>query len=224
MQKKLLFIFFLNQKMFYQLFLTAVAVGICVYQIFWGKTRRTITPADRIPFPHTHFNNVSRFYDVGPMLADVRARKIVMSTLQTIVREHSPRLIIGLNSSPFGAIVAEKLNVPFASASRIGRLPGNVLRGTTLEIVDLENFMDDMPTIVIVDEFMATGKTIDDLIDLLVQTYGERINIVACVSLIELDAFKKEQSALKNKHPNVHFESIFTETVINKNRNPFAPD
>lgn len=203
-------------------------------QYLYGPIRLSteITAADRVPFPHS--KNIGQFYDVGPMLADTRARDIVLRTLSNVVVEYSPDIICCIDCKGYtlGACVADRLGIPYVLVQNINETPGGVLQADSSDELEIPaDIMDGLvltckekqKRVLIMDNFIATGRSIDNLITLLVEAYGNDIEIVACVALMQLSAFSVFQKGLYEKYPSIKFRTIFTEDVIKKNRNPFAP-
>src|SRR5712692_5917561 len=131
------------------------------------------------------------FYDISTLLAHPQAWRITVERLAEAVRPHRPELLVGIESRGFlvAAPLAYALGSGFAMVRKKGKLPGKTVRfsydleyGTdTIEVQ--EDAIAPGQRIVIVDDLIATGGTMQAAIDLVRRQGGE---VAAAVCIIEL--------------------------------------
>ena len=131
------------------------------------------------------------FYDISTLLMHAGAWQETMSQLADVVRPHRPDLLAGIESRGFlvAAPLALKLGLGFIMVRKKGKLPGKTVPYTyDLEYgTDSIEIQDDavMPgqRVVILDDLLATGGTMNAAAQLLRQC-GAEVTGAAC--LIEL--------------------------------------
>jgi adenine phosphoribosyltransferase len=131
------------------------------------------------------------FKDVTPLLADPRTLRQTVAQLATWVKEKQPDLVLGAEARGFwlGAAVAAEVGVGFVPARRPGKLPPETVSARyVLEYGEnvLELHPDLIPKgsrVVIHDDVLATGGTIEAITNLVVQIGGE---VVGACFIIEL--------------------------------------
>ncbi len=131
------------------------------------------------------------FYDISTLLRDADAWQVAMGRMASLVREHRPTMLAGIESRGFlvAAPLALKLGCGFVMLRKPGKLPGAVTGlDYALEygIDRLEIQADAIPPgarVVLVDDLLATGGTMAAGIALLRQAGAE---VAAVAVLIEL--------------------------------------
>lgn len=128
------------------------------------------------------------FYDISTLLAHPQAWQAMVEELAAAVRPHRPDLLVGIESRGFlvAAPLAYALGSGFAMVRKKGKLPGRTVRYT----YDLEYGSDTIEMqedavapgqrVVVLDDLIATGGTMQAAIDL-VQRQGGRVVAAACI-------------------------------------------
>ena len=135
------------------------------------------------------------FYDISTLLAHPDAWKTTVRRLADALRPHEPELLVGIESRGFlvAAPLAYKLRRGFAMVRKEGKLPGRTMRFTynleygtdTIEIQ--EDAITSGQRVVVLDDLVATGGTMQAAIDL-VRQRGGIVTAAACI--IELGFLK----------------------------------
>jgi adenine phosphoribosyltransferase len=131
------------------------------------------------------------FKDITPLLADAGALKQAVGDLAEWVRGKQPDLVLGAEARGFilGAAIAEAAGVGFVPARRPGKLPPETVSASyVLEYGEnsLELHPDLIPRdskVVIHDDVLATGGTVEAICKLVRQLGGE---VVGACFIIEL--------------------------------------
>src|SRR5207302_7959926 len=128
------------------------------------------------------------FYDISTLLAHPKAWHATVERLAEAVRPHRPDLLIGIESRGFlvAAPLAYTLGSGFAMVRKKGKLPGKTVRYTydleygsdTIEVQ--EDAIAPGQRVVVVDDLVATGGTMQAAIDL-VQQRGGTVAAAACI-------------------------------------------
>ena len=138
------------------------------------------------------------FYDISTLLADPKAWQATVERLAEAVRPHQPDLLVGIESRGFlvAAPLAYAIGSGFAMARKKGKLPGRTVRHS----YDLEYGTDTMEVqedaisrgqrIIVVDDLVATGGTMQAAIEL-VQRQGGTVPAALCI--IELGFLNARQ-------------------------------
>ena len=131
------------------------------------------------------------FYDISTLLAHPQAWQATVEHLAEAVRPHRPDLLVGIESRGFlvAAPLAYAIGCGFAMVRKKGKLPGATVRhsydleyGTdTIEIQ--EDAIAPGQRIVVVDDLIATGGTMQAAIELVRQRGG---TVAAAACIIEL--------------------------------------
>lgn len=147
------------------------------------------------------------FRDISPLLADAGAWAACVDGLAALIRPHAPDLLAGIESRGFlvTAPLALALGCGFIMVRKRGKLPGRTLPHTyeleygsdTIEIQD--DAVRPGQRVVVLDDVLATGGTLNAAIALLKKTGGD-VRAAACI--IEL-AFLEGRKRLP-----VPFESL----------------
>lgn len=132
------------------------------------------------------------FYDISTLLAHPHAWRTTVERLAGALRPHQPDLLVGIESRGFlvAAPLAYTLGHGFAMVRKKGKLPGRTVRFTyDLEYgTDTIEIQEDAITpgrrVIVLDDLLATGGTMQAAIDLVRQRGGE---VVAAACIIELN-------------------------------------
>jgi len=135
------------------------------------------------------------FYDISTLLSHPNAWRTTVERLAGALRPHKPELLIGIESRGFlvAAPLAYELGRGFAMVRKRGKLPGRTVRFTydleygtdTIEIQ--EDAIIDGQRVVVLDDLLATGGTMQAAIDLVRQRGGD---VVAAACIIELNLLR----------------------------------
>src|SRR6202007_1138873 len=117
------------------------------------------------------------FYDISTLLAHPDAWRTTVQRLAPVVRPHQPDLLVGIESRGFlvAAPLAYELGRGFAMVRKKGKLPGLTVRFTyDLEYgTDTIEIQEDAITrgqrVIVLDDLVATGGTMQAAIDLVRQ-------------------------------------------------------
>jgi adenine phosphoribosyltransferase len=131
------------------------------------------------------------FKDITPLLADPGALRHTVGALADWVRERKPDVVLGAEARGFilGAAIAAEAGVGFVPARRPGKLPPETVSASyALEYGEnsLELHPDLIPAgsrVVIHDDVLATGGTVEAICKLVRQLGGE---VVGACFIIEL--------------------------------------
>ena len=128
------------------------------------------------------------FYDISTLLAHPRAWQAIVEELAAVIGPHQPDLLVGIESRGFlvAAPLAYALGRGFAMVRKKGKLPGKTVRhsydleyGTdTIEVQ--EDAISPGQRIIVVDDLIATGGTMQAAIDL-VRRQGGDVAGAACI-------------------------------------------
>ncbi len=131
------------------------------------------------------------FYDISTLLAHPKAWQATVEHLAAAVRPHRPDLLVGIESRGFlvAAPLAYALGSGFAMVRKQGKLPGRTVRHSydleygsdTIEVQ--EDAISPGQRIIVVDDLLATGGTMQAAIDLVQRQGG---TVAAAVCIIEL--------------------------------------
>jgi adenine phosphoribosyltransferase len=131
------------------------------------------------------------FYDISTLLAHPQAWRATVERLAEEVRPQRPDLLVGIESRGFlvAAPLAFAIGGGFAMVRKKGKLPGKTIRysydleyGTdTIEIQ--EDAISPGQRVVIVDDLLATGGTMQAAVELVRRQGG---TVVAGACIIEL--------------------------------------
>jgi adenine phosphoribosyltransferase len=131
------------------------------------------------------------FYDISTLLAHPKAWQTTVHRLAEVLHPRQPDLLVGIESRGFlvAAPLAYELGRGFAMVRKQGKLPGPTARFTysleygtdTIEIQ--EDAIKPGQRIVVLDDLLATGGTMQAAINLVRQRGGE---VTAAACIIEL--------------------------------------
>jgi adenine phosphoribosyltransferase len=128
------------------------------------------------------------FRDISPLLADAAAWKATIESLAAVVAPHKPTLLAGIESRGFlvTAPLALHMGCGFMMVRKRGKLPGKTIPHTyaleygedTIEIQ--EDAVSPGARVVVLDDVLATGGTLNAAIALLRKT-GADVRAAACI-------------------------------------------
>lgn len=135
------------------------------------------------------------FRDVTPLLADKDAYQESIRLLSDFAKEKKVDLVVGPEARGFlfGCPVALALNCGFVPVRKPGKLPREVVSQSydleygSNEIQMHSDSIQPGQNVLIVDDLLATGGTVDAAVSLIEKMGG---NVVGIVFLIELEALK----------------------------------
>tara|TARA_B100001113_G_scaffold13360_1_gene10305 strand:- start:3 stop:512 length:510 start_codon:yes stop_codon:yes gene_type:complete len=132
------------------------------------------------------------FYDISTILKSSEAMQFVIDSLHTQIKDWRPDIIAGIESRGFlfATPLALRMELPMMMIRKAGKLPGEVVSYE----YDLEYGTDTIQIqadaiksgqrVVIVDDLLATGGTLEASVKLCEKVGGE---VVGCSVVIELD-------------------------------------
>ncbi len=135
------------------------------------------------------------FKDITPLMQNGEALKYTMEKLSDYAREKGATLIIGPEARGFlfGTPVAAIMGVGFVPVRKPGKLPREVvtykydLEYGSSELCIHKDAIEKGQKVVIIDDLLATGGTVEAAIKLIEKLGGE---VVGCAFLIELKDLK----------------------------------
>ena len=142
------------------------------------------------------------FRDVTSVLQDPDGLKLAIDSMMKLLEGVDFDVIVGAESRGFifGAPLAYQLHKPFVLVRKKGKLPGETIeRSYDLEYgsATLEMHKDSIKPgqkVVVVDDLMATGGTIEATADLIEELGGE---VVKLIFLMELAGLKGRERLSK---------------------------
>lgn len=131
------------------------------------------------------------FKDVSPLLRDPQALEQTISALADWTREQRPDLVLGAEARGFilGAAIASQVPCGFVPARRPGKLPPETVSATyALEYgqnaLELNaDAIGDGARVVIHDDVLATGGTVEAIGGLIEQLGGEVVGVNFIIEL-----------------------------------------
>ncbi|MBQ3295940.1 MAG: adenine phosphoribosyltransferase [Erysipelotrichaceae bacterium] len=135
------------------------------------------------------------FRDITPLMADGEAFKYACDKLIEYARKIGAEVVAGPESRGFifGCPVAYELKIGFVPVRKPNKLPRKTISITydleygTNELHIHEDAIKPGQKVLIIDDLLATGGTVDATIKLVEQLGGE---VVGCAFLIELEDLK----------------------------------
>ena len=131
------------------------------------------------------------FFDITSVLKDPEAFKETIDRMYEALKDTPVDVIVALESRGFvfAAPLALKMGKSFALARKKGKLPGETIEATynleygTATIEMHTDSVEKGQNVVIIDDLLATGGTVNAAMELVEKSGG---NVSACVFLIEL--------------------------------------
>lgn len=135
------------------------------------------------------------FRDVTPMLQDAQAFNEVTDLLANYAKEKGADIIVGPESRGFifGCPVATKINAGFVPARKPGKLPRETvsleyaLEYGTNKIELHADSIKPGQKVVIVDDLLATGGTVNAVVELVKSLGGEVVGAAFVIELVDLN-------------------------------------
>jgi adenine phosphoribosyltransferase len=136
------------------------------------------------------------FKDISPLLRDPDALEQTIADLAAWTRDQDPELVLGLEARGFilGAAVAKEAGCGFVPARRPGKLPPETV-SVTYALEYGENSLELNPEtigggtrVVIHDDVLATGGTVEAVAGLIEQLGGEVVGVCFIIELTFLGA------------------------------------
>ena len=131
------------------------------------------------------------FYDISTLLAHAKAWQAMVEELAAAVKPYRPELLVGIESRGFlvAAPLAYALGSGFAMVRKKGKLPGKIVRYTydleygsdTIEMQ--EDAISPGQRVIVLDDLIATGGTMQATIELVRQRGG---TVAGAACIIEL--------------------------------------
>jgi adenine phosphoribosyltransferase len=145
-----------------------------------------------------------RFKDITTLLQDGAAYKAAIEKMAEFAREKKPDIIVGPEARGFvvGCPLAVELGAGFAPVRKKGKLPYETIQAEyTLEygkdaLAMHKDAIKPGQRVLIADDLLATGGTIQTTIELVKQLGGEIVGLAFLIELTYLDGRKK----LGNEH------------------------
>lgn len=135
------------------------------------------------------------FYDISTLLAHADAWQVTMGRLAKAISQHQPDILAGIESRGFlvAAPLALKLGLGFTMIRKKGKLPGETIPyeyeleyGT--DIIEIQaDAVEKGQRVVLLDDLLATGGTMQAAVNLLRQVGAD---VVGSACIIELDFLK----------------------------------
>jgi len=132
------------------------------------------------------------FYDISTIMKSSEAMEFAIDSLHSQIKDWKPDIIAGIESRGFlfATPLALRMNLPMIMIRKAGKLPGEVVSyeydleyGTdTIQIQS--DAIQTGQKVVIIDDLLATGGTLEASIKLCQKVGGE---VVGCGVVIELD-------------------------------------
>ena len=141
------------------------------------------------------------FRDISPLLKSPEGWSKVITQLGFFCEEITPDIIVGIESRGFivGSALATQQKTGFVPIRKKGKLPG--ISGKDVIGVDYAvDAFDNNPRVLLVDDLLATGGTVDAASELIERVGGQ---LVGCAFIIELNELKGRENI-----PNVPIRSL----------------
>ena len=132
-----------------------------------------------------------RFYDITTLLQNPIGFGLALDRMESFIRSKAPDVLIGVESRGFifGSALADRLDLGFALARKAGKLPFDTVSAT----YELEYGNDSIEIhsdvvapgqrVVIVDDLIATGGTLEAVCRIVEELGGEVVGISCVVEL-----------------------------------------
>lgn len=139
------------------------------------------------------------FRDITPILETPKVMRYVVDEFTNFVKETKADLILGPEARGFlfGAPVALEADLPFAPVRKPGKLP----RDTIEEEYELEYGTDKLcihedvikpgQKVVVIDDLLATGGTVEAIVRMVKKMGGEVVGICFVIELDDLKGMEK---------------------------------
>ncbi len=139
------------------------------------------------------------FYDISPILANASLWKKTISLMAEQIKDMKPNMLVALESRGFlfAAPLAIELGIGFSLIRKKGKLPGKVFSHTynleygtdTFEIK--QDTINSTHNVIIVDDLLATGGTINAAQALLKMLNANILGVSCLIELSKLNGAEK---------------------------------
>lgn len=139
------------------------------------------------------------FYDISPLLLNAQAWQHTVNLLCTEVKKHKPDVLVALDSRGFllGSAISYNLGIGLTMVRKKGKLPGDLISysynleyGTdVLEIQ--QNAIQANQKVLILDDVLATGGTIEATVNLLTKINANVLGALCIMELVDLKGIKR---------------------------------
>lgn len=139
------------------------------------------------------------FRDITPLMLDGKAYQFASEQFSQFAKEKGATIIVGPEARGFifGCPVAVNLGIGFAPVRKPGKLP----RETVTVSYDLEYGQNELSLhrdaikpgdkVVIIDDLLATGGTVEATIKLVEELGGQVVGLSFLIELVDLEGRKK---------------------------------
>lgn len=144
------------------------------------------------------FKGIDKFYDLGSLMIYPEIFQSAVDIMAKLTQSYNPTHVAALDARGFllAAPIALKLNLPLVMIRKKGKMPNTVATdkfeieygtrdGVEMQIHTIGDV--SITRLVLIDDLVATGGTLGSSIQCAAKL---QIEVVGCVSMIELDAFK----------------------------------
>jgi len=152
------------------------------------------------------------FKDVTPVFADAQAFRFVVEEMAQAFADREITAVVGIEARGFilGGALAQLMNVGFVPVRKLGKLPRETYRADYVleygsDAIEIHtDSLTDRDCVLIVDDVLATGGTVNAAIDVIEQTGAQ---VAGFAVLLNLD-FLGGAARIRKGHPQVRLISI----------------
>ena len=146
------------------------------------------------------------FYDISTLLSNPKAWNHTLNVLEEIVEEWKPDILAGIESRGFllASALADRMNLPMTMIRKKGKLPGDIVSleyeleyGTDTIEIQSDAILPNQ-RVVILDDLLATGGTLQASIDLCEKVGANVIGAAVIIELEFLNSKEKMQKSVKS--------------------------
>lgn len=140
-----------------------------------------------------------QFKDITPLIQNGKAFKAAIKELAVFAKERGATVVVGPDARGFivGCPVATELEIGFVPVRKPGKLPREVIQfdysleyGTNTLCMH-KDAIKKGDKVVIMDDLLATGGTIDATVKMVEQAGGEIVGLGFFIELLDLNAREK---------------------------------
>lgn len=134
------------------------------------------------------------FYDISPLLLNAQAWQHTVDLLCNEVKKHKPDVLVALDSRGFllGSAISYNLGIGLTMVRKKGKLPGDLISysynleyGTDVLEVQ-KNAIQQNQKVLILDDVLATGGTIEATVSLLTKINANVVGALCIMELVDL--------------------------------------
>lgn len=146
------------------------------------------------------------FYDISTLLSNPEAWNHTLNVLEGIVDEWKPDILAGIESRGFllASALADRMKLPMTMIRKKGKLPGDLVSleyeleyGTDTIEIQSDAILPNQ-RVVILDDLLATGGTLQASIDLCEKVGANVIGAAVIIELEFLNGKEKMQKPVKS--------------------------